>query len=293
MLTACSVAIIECLDNTPWTSSPARQASFCWLLRSHPSICRPGRLIVAPVANHELQNHHATTCACSSRSAIVSSPVDVEAVENALIRIGRQRAALDAEEASWLREAERVEVWNGRGLPNAIAYLEQVLGYAPRTAKEKLRVARALEALPELTAALAAGTLHYSAVRELTRVVTPATERAWIAAARTKTNLRGIEELVSGHRPGDLPTDAPDDEARLHRVTWLVSGETFALMRQARTVLDDERGTNLDDDAFAAAAFASVLGGADDGEAPNQARHQVACSTVPASTCLLYTSPSP
>ena len=105
----------------------------------------------------------------------MSSFEEMETVENALIQIGRQRAALDADEAGWLREAERVEVWNKRGLPNAIAYLEQVLGYAPRTAKEKLRVARALEALPALTAALAASTLHYSAVRELTRVATPAT----------------------------------------------------------------------------------------------------------------------
>src|SRR5678815_97925 len=260
---------------------------------SENAISRASGAIRGPGANHELRNRHATSVAYVSRSRVVSSFEEMEAVETALIQIGRQRAALDADEVSWLREAERVEVWTKRALPNALAYLEQVLGYAPRTAKEKLRVARALGTLPALTAALAANTLHYSAVRELTRVATPATERVWIEAARQKKSLREIEELVSGRRPGDLPTDAADDEARLHRVTWLVTGETLALMRQARTVLDDERGTSLDDDAFAAAAFASVLGGADDGEAPNQARHQVACSTVPASTCLLYTSPSP
>ena len=60
---------------------------------------------------------------------------------------------------------------------SALDYLERVLGYAPRTAQERLRVARALGGLPVLTEALAQGQLPYSAVRVLTRVVTPGTER--------------------------------------------------------------------------------------------------------------------
>jgi hypothetical protein len=92
---------------------------------------------------------------------------------------------------------------------SALDYLERVLGYAPRTAQDRLRVARALGALPQMTNALAAGQLAFSAVRELTRVATPATEAAWSAAAVGK-NLREIEELVAHHRPGDGPDDPPD-----------------------------------------------------------------------------------
>jgi len=59
-----------------------------------------------------------------------------------------------------------------------------------------LRVARALGELPVLTNMLERGDLSYSAVRELTRVATPGTERAWCDAAQGK-NLRQIEELVA------------------------------------------------------------------------------------------------
>src|SRR6185503_9682629 len=109
----------------------------------------------------------------------------------------------------WLREAEALRIWRPLGMVSMIDYLERVMGYAPRTAQDRLRIARALGTLPTLTAALARGELAFSAVRELTRVVTPATEAAWVAAAAGK-NLRQIEELVAGHRPGDRPEDPPD-----------------------------------------------------------------------------------
>ncbi|HEX2690362.1 MAG TPA: DUF222 domain-containing protein, partial [Kofleriaceae bacterium] len=103
--------------------------------------------------------------------------------------IGKRRAALDADEARWLREAEALQIWRPLGMVSVLDYLERALGYAPRTAQERLRVARALGTLPELTTALASGELAFSAVRELTRVATPTTEASWLAAARGK-NLR-------------------------------------------------------------------------------------------------------
>src|SRR5207247_450609 len=72
---------------------------------------------------------------------------------------------------------------------------------------------RALGELPELNEALASGELTFTAVRELTRVVTPETEDEWIEAATDK-NVRQIEELVAGHRPGDRPSDPGDPAVR-------------------------------------------------------------------------------
>src|SRR5262245_63082036 len=106
---------------------------------------------------------------------------DWRAVDRALRDIASRRAALDAEEVRWLREAEALQIWRPLGMVSALDYLERVLGYAPRTAQDRLRVARALGALPQLTAALASGQLLISAVRELSRVATPSTEAAWIA----------------------------------------------------------------------------------------------------------------
>src|SRR5204862_1102348 len=113
------------------------------------------------------------------------------------------------------------------------------------------------------------------AVRELTRVATPATETAWIAAAVGK-NLRQIEDLVAGHRAGDRPDDPPDPEARTHVVRFELAAETFALLRQTRTVLDDEHGTNLPDDAFVGALCSTLLDGASAGETTGRAKYQIA-----------------
>jgi hypothetical protein len=196
-------------------------------------------------------------------------------VDRALRTIKQRRAALDADEARWLREAEALQIWRPLGMVSALDYLERVLGYAPRSAQDRLRVARALGDLPELTAALAGGELPFSAVRELTRVATPATEAAWVAAATGK-NLRQIEELVADHRPGDHPDDPPDPEARMHVVRFELSAPTFALLRQVRTVLDDEHGTNLPDDAFIATLCHRALDGTQEAEPTGRAKFQIA-----------------
>src|SRR5262245_2338394 len=52
-------------------------------------------------------------------------------VDRALREIASRRAALDAEEARWLREAEALQIWRPLGMVSAIDYLERVLGYAP------------------------------------------------------------------------------------------------------------------------------------------------------------------
>jgi hypothetical protein len=186
-----------------------------------------------------------------------------------------RRGELDAEEARWLREAEALQIWRPLGMVSALDYCERVLGHAPRAAQDRLRVARALGTLPELTRALGAGTLPYSAVRELIRVATPATEAAWIAAA-SGTNLRQIESLVSGHRPGDQPDDPPGPEVRTQVVRFELSSGTFAQLRQASSSLDDEHGRHLSDDELVAALCSSVLDGSSATEPTGRAKFQIA-----------------
>jgi predicted nucleic acid-binding protein len=224
------------------------------------------------IGNSGVENEPASTWAPTHRSENKS---DWRAVDRALRAIKLRRATLDAEEARWLREAEALQIWRPLGMVSALDYLERALGYAPRTAQERLRVARALGSLPALTAALSCGELAYSAVRELTRVATPGTEVAWVTAAAGKS-LREIEALVADHRPGDRPDDPPDPEARMHMVRFEVAAETFALVRQVRATLDDEHGTNLPDDAFIAALCGAVLDGASARASTGRARFQIA-----------------
>src|SRR5258705_283537 len=69
---------------------------------------------------------------------------------------------------------------------------------------------------------------------------------------------------------------ALDPEARTHVVRFELSAETFALLRQARTVLDDEHGTNLPDDEFVAELCGAALDGVPQGELTGRAKFQIA-----------------
>src|ERR1051325_2438352 len=71
---------------------------------------------------------------------------DWRSVDRALRTIRKRRAALDADEARWLREAEALQIWRPLGMVSVLDYMERVLGYRPRTAQDRLRVARALGA---------------------------------------------------------------------------------------------------------------------------------------------------
>ena len=212
--------------------------------------------------------------ACAGVGATTAKRVDWREAERQLRANARQRAALDADEAYWLREAERLRIWAPLGMVSMVDYLERVLGYGPRAGQDRLRVARALGALPELTAALDQGTLSYSGIKELVRVATPETERTWRDEAIGK-NQRQIEELVAGPSPGDLPDDPVDPEVRMHLVRFEVSASTSAVVRQVRLALDEEHGRHLSDDEVVAAMAAAVLDRGASGEPSGRAKWQI------------------
>jgi hypothetical protein len=183
----------------------------------------------------------------------LAEPTHVEwrALHSELGSIARSRGEPDAREARLLRDAERIKIWRELGEPSMLAYIERYLGYGPRCAYDRLRVARALAELPLVEKALAAGEIFYSVVRELTRVVVWETEEEWLAATRAKS-LREVERMVSGRERGDLPGAPSKPELVRHVHHYEVSAETHALLRQARKALEKELGQRLDDDAFLA-----------------------------------------
>ncbi len=181
-------------------------------------------------------------------------------VDRNLRAMAKNRALLDAQEAPWLRLVEELQIWRNVGMVSAIDYLERVLGYEPRTAQERLRVARALGNLPLIAGALEHGDLGYSAVRALTRVATAATEQRWRDAAIGKT-VRQVYELAEGHEPGSDPEDPANPELKKRIERFELDPATYALLRQARQVLDDEHGRHLDDNELIAALCAAVLDG--------------------------------
>ena len=198
-----------------------------------------------------------------------------QVVDQKLRALGRRKAAYDADEARWLVAGREARVHEPQGFASYLEYLERVLGYTPRVARERLRVADALAALPATSAALAAGELMWSAARELCRVTTGETEHAWLAAARGKT-VRQIEELVAGREPGDLPGDDRRIETETHVLRLEVSGETYAAFREACQALTTHVGHRLDDDDLVAAMAAAVLDATPGDRDPGRAAYQVA-----------------
>jgi hypothetical protein len=93
-------------------------------------------------------------------------------------------------------------------------------------------------------------------------------------------NLRQVEEVVAGHRPGDLPCDAPDDDAREHIVTLRLDAAAYAMWRQGRTQLDEEHDHRLDDSELVSAVFAAPRAGGDGGIS-GRAKFQIALSVCP------------
>jgi hypothetical protein len=193
-----------------------------------------------------------------------------QAAHEALTRLARTRAGLDFEEGEKLCAAERACVHERLGYGSFVEYIERLFGYSPRLTLEKLRVAEALDGLPQLAAALREGNVSWSSVRELTRVATRSTERDWLEASRGRT-VRDVEKQVSGHRPGDLPGDAKDWRAERHVLRFEVSGEVLASFREAQAKLRRDAGGPLDDDATLLLMARHVLGGpTDDGRASYQ-----------------------
>jgi hypothetical protein len=155
-----------------------------------------------------------------------------EQAHQALVTLARARAGLDFEEGQQLLAALRSRAHERLGYGSFVEYIERLFGYPPRLTHEKLRVAEELEKLPELAKALRVGLASWSCVRELTRAATAETENVWLAAARGRT-MREVEKLVSGHRPGSLPSDPADSGVRRHVLRFEVSGEVLATFREA------------------------------------------------------------
>src|SRR5829696_7420139 len=83
--------------------------------------------------------------------------------------------------ASWLRlvaEFDERGGWHGVGILSCAHWLAWQCGMSPVTAREHVRVARALRGLPQIAAAFGAGRLSYAKVRALTRIAAPDCESA-------------------------------------------------------------------------------------------------------------------
>ena len=98
-----------------------------------------------------------------------------------------------------IAEFDREEAYARHGLANTAQWLNWQCGIGAVAAREKVRVARSLEQLPEIADAFAKGEISYSKVRAMTRVATPANESVLVHTARNGTAAH-VEKLVRKYR---------------------------------------------------------------------------------------------
>jgi hypothetical protein len=131
-------------------------------------------------------------------------------------RIAELSAHLEAATGTLLdliREFDTRGGWNA-GFRSCAEWLAWRVGLDPGAARERVRVARALGALPALADALARGELSYAKVRALTRIATPETETRLLAVGRAGTAAH-VERIVRGWRRVDRQAEARE-AARQH-----------------------------------------------------------------------------
>jgi hypothetical protein len=109
---------------------------------------------------------------------------------------------LNAANRRWLAmiaEFDRRKGWSDSMTQSCAHWLNWQCGIALGVAREKVRVAHALEELPLIGAAMGRGELSYAKVRELTRVATAATEQVLLSIALHGTASH-VEKLVRQYR---------------------------------------------------------------------------------------------
>ena len=174
-------------------------------------------------------------------------------------RLGKKRGALDDELGRWMLAAYRLRVHESLGFASFAEYVERHCGCSRREARERLRVAKALCELPDLSHALQSGELFWSAARELTRVVTDESEREWLEAASGRT-MRQVERMVVGHELGARPFDRPSAQSE-GRAAAPDRARGHALFEEARQAMTTELGRHVDDDALVNALARAALAG--------------------------------
>jgi hypothetical protein len=136
-------------------------------------------------------------------------------------RIARTAALIDAATEELLRDLrdfDAAEGWAAQGALSCAHWLAWRTGMDLGAARERVRVARALGALPHLEAALARAEVSYSKVRAMTRVATPENESALLELAASSTAAQ-LERVCRTYRRVAAPPDGAPGEVEAGR--WM------------------------------------------------------------------------
>jgi len=98
-----------------------------------------------------------------------------------------------------IAEFDRRKAWAEQGLGSCAHWLNWKCGTGLGAGREKVRVAKALESLPQIGEAFSKGRISYSKVRAMTRIANPKNEADLLNVAFHGTAAH-VEKLVRGYR---------------------------------------------------------------------------------------------
>jgi hypothetical protein len=144
---------------------------------------------------------------------------------------------LNAANYRWLTligQFDRRNGWADGKLPSCAHWLNFKCGLNLGAARERVRVAHALEGLPKIAASMARGELSYSKVRAITRVACEATEESFLMIALHGTAYH-VERLVRGYRRAqDAEELSREAQQHTHRSVRYCFDEDGSLILKAR-----------------------------------------------------------
>jgi len=102
----------------------------------------------------------------------------------------------------WFAEVQRRHLYRDLGHPTINQYAMKELGFSKSRTGDFIRLARQLDNLPAVRAAMTSGDLGYTKAREIVNVATPATEEAWLKAAQgpRKELVREVKRVKQAAR---------------------------------------------------------------------------------------------
>ena len=142
------------------------------------------------------------------------------ALMNAVVTAGRNWATCLRELVHLVAKLDRTVTWVTSDIPSCAHWLAEALDIEVSTAREWLRVGRALTKLPTIDAAFDDGSLSYSKVRTLTRVATEANEVELCAMARSVPANRLRHALAAWLMQREKPKDTAERHRKARYFSW-------------------------------------------------------------------------
>jgi hypothetical protein len=194
---------------------------------------------------------------CADAPPPIPDPFDdadaLSDLEDRILSLGAHIEAAGQRMLRMIAEFDRRRGWELGGHASCAHWLAVRAGLDAGTAREKVRVARALEELPLTSAWYGLGRLTFSQVRALTRVATPDDEAELLEAARGCT-VAQVERMVRGWRMRSAADALAREEVRqqartlsiapdldgMYRVTGRLTPEQGAILMRALDAASDQ-----------------------------------------------------